>query len=34
MAEDARHPESDVARPLSGRYDTVAKMSFEGTRMT
>ena len=25
MGENARHPESDVARPLSGRYDTVAK---------
>ena len=30
MAENARHPESDVARPLSGRYDTVAKNVIRG----
>ena len=30
MVENARHPESDVARPLSGRYDTVAKNVIRG----
>ena len=30
MAEKARQPESDVSRPLSGRYDTVAKNVIRG----